>query len=85
MRNPPSSIDRSHDLLLTGLLLLALVGLISLAAGVLWPSAIGERLVTVGIVAVALGLIGHQLVMARQAADRGRADERRSAELPRER
>jgi hypothetical protein len=85
MRHSTSSGDRSNDLLLTGLILLALVGLICLVVGVLWPSAIGERLVTVGIAAVALGLIGHQLVMARQAADRGRADDSRRAQLPRER
>ena len=65
---------RAHDLLLTGLLLLVLVGLGSLVAGVVWPTAAAGRLMTVGAAAVAIGLIGHQLVMARLAADRARAE-----------
>ena len=75
---------RAYDLLLTGLLTLALAGLGSLVAGVVWPTAAG-RLVTVGAAAVATGLIGHQLALARLAADRERALDRRHAELARER
>ena len=75
---------RAYDLLLTGLLTLALAGLGSLVAGVVWPTAAG-RLVTVGAAAVAIGLIGHQLALARLAADRERALDRRHAELARER